>query len=60
VNVDKEIELVTKPLKIINIGIDSFLASLKAQGVEVIHVDWRPPAGGDANLMSILDKLIIM
>ena len=54
---DKEMELITKPIKIINIGIDSFLESLKNQGTEVVHVDWRPPAGGDAKLMSILDKL---
>ena len=54
---DKTMELVTKPIKIVNIGIDSFLESLKNQGVEVVHVDWRPPAGGDAKLLDILDKL---
>lgn len=54
---DKEMELIIKPIKIINIGIDSFLKSLKNQGIEVVHVDWRPPAGGDAKLISILDKL---
>jgi FdrA protein len=57
---NKEMELITKPLKIINIGIDSFLESLKNQGVEVVHVDWRPPAGGDAKLMNILDKLDLL
>jgi len=54
---DKEMELITKPMRVINIGIDSFLESLKIQGVEVIHVDWRPPAEGDSKLMEILDKL---
>jgi len=54
---DKEMELITKPIKVINIGIDSFLESLKIQGVEVVHVDWRPPAEGDSKLMEILDKL---
>jgi len=54
---NKEMELIAKPLKVINIGIDSFLESLKKQGIEVIHVDWRPPAGGDTKLMDILDKL---
>jgi len=57
---NKEMELITKPLKIINIGIGSFLESLKNQGVEVVHVDWRPPAGGDAKLMDILDKLDLL
>jgi len=54
---DKEMELITKPMKVINIGIDSFLESLKIQGVEVVHVDWRPPAEGDSKLIEILDKL---
>ena len=54
---DKGMELITRPMKIVNIGIDSFLESLKNQGVEVVHVDWRPPADGDARLMDILDKL---
>lgn len=57
---NKEMELITRSLKIINIGIDSFLESLKNQGVEVVHVDWRPPAGGDAKLMNILDKLDLL
>ena len=54
---DKGMELIARPMKIVNIGIDSFLESLKNQGVEVVHVDWRPPADGDARLMDILDKL---
>lgn len=54
---DKEMELITKPIKVINIGIDSFLESLKMQGIDVIHVDWRPPAEGDSRLIEILDKL---
>lgn len=54
---NKEMELITKPLKVINIGIDSFLDSLKKQGIEVVHVDWRPPAAGDTRLINILDKL---
>ncbi|MEK6672908.1 MAG: fdrA domain protein [Nitrospirota bacterium] len=53
----KEAELIHQPMKVINIGIDSFIESLKEQGVEVIHVDWRPPAGGDSRLIDILDKL---
>lgn len=53
----KEAKLIHQPMKVINIGIDSFIESLKEQGVEVIHVDWHPTAGGDRRLIDILDKL---
>lgn len=44
-------------LKVINIGIKPFYDALKAQGVEVVHVDWRPPAGGDREALKLLEKL---
>ena len=44
-------------LKVINIGIPSFADDLATQGVSVVKVDWKPPAGGDAEMMKILDKL---
>jgi FdrA protein len=49
--------LTDQKLKVINIGLDSFFEDLKDLGVEVIHVDWRPPADGDSKLLDILDKL---
>jgi FdrA protein len=45
------------PVAAINIGLETFYTSLSEQGVEVVHVDWRPPAGGDEKLMSILEKM---
>ena len=56
---DKKL-LIDQELKIINIGLDSFYQDLKDLGVEVVHVDWRPPADGDAKLMDILDKLDLL
>ncbi len=44
-------------LQVINIGIESFAEDLRAQGVEVIQLDWRPPAGGNARLASLLTSL---
>jgi FdrA protein len=41
----------------INVGVESFYASLKGQGVPAVHVDWRPPAGGNEKLMAILAKM---
>ena len=41
----------------INVGLESFTDSLRDQGAEVVHVDWRPPAGGDERLASLLNRL---
>ncbi len=42
----------------INIGIYDFAESLQTQGIEVIHVNWAPPAGGDLEMIELLDKLL--
>jgi FdrA protein len=42
----------------INLGIQDFAESLRAQGAEVVHVDWTPPAGGDRELLDLLDQLL--
>jgi len=44
----------------INIGILDFAESLRRQGKEkeVVHVDWSPPAGGDPELIDLLDQLL--
>ena len=52
-----DLELLNKPLAAINIGLESFTDSLNAQQAEVVHVDWRPSAGGNEKLMSILEKM---
>lgn len=49
--------LFKKDLKIVNLGLKSFATDLKEQGVKVIHVDWRPPAGGNERMAKLLDKL---
>ncbi len=45
------------PLAAINVGLESFAASLRAQGAAVSQVDWRPPAGGNEQLMAILERM---
>jgi FdrA protein len=42
----------------INIGVVDFAETLQIQGVQVIHVNWTPPAGGDPELMELLDQLL--
>jgi FdrA protein len=49
--------LLQEPLAAINVGVESFAASLESQGAPVIHVDWRPPAGGNERLMAILERM---
>ncbi len=44
-------------LQVINVGLESFAQDLKVQGVAVIHLDWRPPAGGNAKLAALLASL---
>ena len=51
-------DLLRSGVKAVNIGVKDFAASLDAQGVRVVHVDWRPPAEGDKEMMDLLDKLL--
>ena len=44
-------------LSAINVGLETFHDSLAAQGADVIHVEWRPPAGGNEQLMSLLELM---
>jgi FdrA protein len=44
-------------LAAVNVGLESFHDSLVAQGATAVHVDWRPPAGGNERLRAILVKM---
>ena len=52
-----DLRVLKDPLSAINVGVESFAESLSAQDASVIHVDWRPPAGGNQELMSILERM---
>jgi FdrA protein len=45
------------PFQAINVGLEMFYESLRRQGARATHVDWRPPAGGNEELLSILSKM---
>lgn len=47
----------SQPLAAINVGVESFFDSLKAQGAQAVQVEWRPPASGNEDLLSILEKM---
>ena len=50
-------ELLAAPPRVVNIGLEQFATDLAAQGADVVHVDWSPPAAGDKKLGSLLTKL---
>lgn len=51
-------KLLNEPLIVINLGLKKFAENLENQAVEVLQVDWAPPAGGDQELIDLLDKLL--
>lgn len=53
----KRNDLFNSTLETINVGIDFINEDLKTQGVNSHHVQWTPPAGGDASLLALLDQL---
>src|SRR5512137_2225619 len=44
-NMKKIEDIFGQPLNIVNVGLESMARSLRDQGVPVVDVDWRPPAG---------------
>jgi len=51
-------QLLSSPIQAINIGVEDFADNLESQGVEVVHVSWTPPAGGDLEIIAILDQIL--
>jgi len=52
-----DLEQLKQPLAAINVGLESFYESLTSQGAQAVHVDWRPPAGGNERLASLLARM---
>jgi len=51
------LEQLKQPLAAINVGLESFYDSLISQGAQAVHVEWRPPAGGNERLAALLQKM---
>lgn len=47
--------LLGSDLSVVNFGLESFAESLRHQGVDTLHVDWKPPAPA-AELLGRLDR----
>ena len=51
-------KLLNEPVVVVNLGLKKFTENLEEQGVDVVQVDWTPPAGGDKELIELLDNLL--
>jgi hypothetical protein len=49
--------LLQGPVRVVNIGLAGFARDLATNGAQVAQVQWTPPAGGNAELLSALAKL---
>ena len=52
-----DLETLSRKLEAINVGLESFAENLLAQETPTVHVDWRPPAGGNEKLANILERM---
>jgi hypothetical protein len=50
-------DLLASPPRVVNVGIEQFALELERLGVPVIHVQWSPPAAGDARRAALLAAL---
>ena len=48
--------LATGPVAV-NVGVETFAASLAEQDVPVVHVEWRPPPELSPRVAALLDAL---
>ena len=49
--------LLSGDVKVANVGLEGFVGDLRDCGIEVVHVEWSPPAGGDPKMAALLAKL---
>jgi len=52
-----EDSILGKKLNVITIGVSTFAEDLRKQGIDVLDLEWKPPAGGDLEMANILDRL---
>ena len=48
---------ISENMALVNVGLEKFYNELKSQNVETVQVDWRPPAGGNKELINVLCAL---
>ncbi|MBQ2089771.1 MAG: fdrA domain protein [Lachnospiraceae bacterium] len=56
-NTSKIQELFNSELIVLNVGPKSFSTALEDQGYKTVQVNWKPIAGGDAEMQKLLGIL---
>jgi hypothetical protein len=51
------LDLLKRPVEVVNVGLAGFAHDLALQRVPVVQVDWMPPARGNAELAGMLARL---
>lgn len=54
---EKLLQLLSQKPKVINIGLKSFAEVVESFGCDVVQYDWMPPAGGNVELIKVLNFL---
>jgi hypothetical protein len=49
--------LLASKVEVVNVGLEGFVKDLRDCGIDVVHVDWKPSAGGDPQMAALLAKL---
>ena len=44
-------------VSVVNVGLEGFVKDLRDCDIDVVQVDWAPPAGGDPKMAALLAKL---
>ena len=57
-NLEARPDMLEEPVQVINIGLKRFADDLISQGVQVVQVDWVPPARGNPRLINLLSRLM--
>jgi FdrA protein len=47
-------ELLKQDIVAVNLGLEGFYTDLKDQKVQVVHVNWKPPAANQDKINSLL------
>lgn len=55
---DEKLDLFQGSIIAINVGIQDFGSALEQQGIQVVYVEWAPPAEGDQEMIDLLDQLL--
>ncbi|MEO5696658.1 MAG: DUF1116 domain-containing protein [Burkholderiaceae bacterium] len=52
-----QIDRLFKGVDVVNVGIEFFKDDIVKQGARAVQVDWRPPGGGNVEVIAALDRL---